>query len=182
MEEKFKRAVKLGELEKVKEMIKEYGVEHFSHVKFTYMSTLGATINFGHKHITRFLIESGWDINELDGYKSNALYYAVAENDKETFLYLIEKGIDMNHQGGLGYTVFMDALELIEIEYAEILYQNGVNLNIRDERGRDFLYCMDDFETKEMKKWIDRFLQEPQRFEEGLLQKIKTKRLELLMS
>lgn len=53
---------------------------------------LHAACGNGHMEIVKYLVENGYDMDNLDGHKNPALYYAVAKGYLEIVDYLVNKG------------------------------------------------------------------------------------------
>lgn len=179
----FAKALWEEDLTKIEELLKKHGASYFYDYEMDWMHLLYAAVYYKKFSVVKVLLENGWDINEIGNAEGkNALYRAMLNDGEEIFLYLLEKGIDINYQCNSGNTVIMDAFYSVRLEKAIILYEKGVDMNRKNKEGEDIIIFIEEnlFE-EERKIWIDRFLKDPERFDETLLKKLKAKRLELLM-
>lgn len=172
--------------EKIKVLLETYGVSYF-HSFEQYKK--GLLFNFTENGLfesIKIIIEAGWDVNELDKDGMNALgYWGDKETSKEIAIYLIEKGIDMNCvEEEYKQNIFSLALGACCFDLAKILYHKGADINWKDEKGRDILYHIKGavYSNELWEEWVLLLLKDPGRCEGGLLRKLKTERLKLIMN
>ena len=84
----------------------------------------------------KYLIESGYDINEKDEYGWTALMYAVDSNDLKAVNQLIKQGAEINIQDIDGNTPlmlasFIDAREIEKI----LVFTENANINLKNNNG-----------------------------------------------
>ena len=97
------------------------------------------------------LIESGADIFDFDDEGVSVFDMAVTYDNKEMINYLIEQGKDVNHTTRKsGFTALMAAACYGRVEIAQILLENGANVEAKDIKGFTAL----DFARKMNKKSI----------------------------
>ncbi len=95
--------------------------------------------------ITKFLIESGAEINPNIPFYSPLLLAVDVGQDINTVKLLIEKGANVNElQSSFGRTALHAALSSSKFEMAKILIQNGANINIR-EHGESAIDLLERF-------------------------------------
>jgi len=97
------------------------------------------------------LIENGADIFDFDDEGVSVFDMAVTYDNKEMINYLIEQGKDVNHTTRKsGFTALMAAACYGRVEIAQILLENGANVEAKDIKGFTAL----DFARKMNKKSI----------------------------
>ena len=97
------------------------------------------------------LIENGADIFDFDDEGVSVFDMAVTYDNKEMILYLIEQGKDVNQTTRKsGFTALMAAACYGRVEIAQILLENGANVEAKDIKGFTAL----DFARKMNKKSI----------------------------
>lgn len=170
-----------GKEGRIKELIQGHGISYFEDFQISGVPILCLAVDFEYEMLVKWLIEKDWNIEETDDLGNTALFYAARDRREDLLLYLIEKGSHINHQCNIGYTVLIEALDTGEFKIAKTLYEKGVDVNKRDDEGKSFLdYLWKISDKKEQSEWLNRCLEEPERFDETLLKQIQAKRLELL--
>ena len=97
------------------------------------------------------LIENGADVFDFDDEGVSVFDMAVTYDNKEMINYLIEQGKDVNHTTRKsGFTALMAAACYGRVEIAQILLENGANVEAKDIKGFTAL----DFARKMNKKSI----------------------------
>lgn len=177
----FACAIAENDLENVKSLIQKHGAETFYYYETGGMTLLYASTMYEDLPLLKVLCENGWRLDEVDYNQKNAFYGAINAYDDEILLYVVDSGININHRCKLGKSVIMDALDESQFDRAFILYEKGIDMNIRDNRGRDVFDYMNEVPRDVLKIWVERFLEEPERFDEILIKKIKAKKLRLLL-
>lgn len=175
--------VKKGDQENIKVLLETYGVLYFQSFSMHEMKLLYCflTFNIG---LIEWAVKAGYDVNEVSDVGDNLLFYANKLRKNENLVdFLIEQGVNVNHVGEGGYTPILTALEAQNFELAKKLYQNGADVNVRNNIGEDMLYFIiaganDIAITKE---WIELLLSEPGRCDERLFKKLKALRLKALL-
>ena len=99
----------------------------------------------GNKKIAGLLIERGADINSI----SNALWYAVENQDKEMIELLLKKGANVNQRNDSGNTVLMSASVFLppNAEIVALLISAGVDVNARDNQGKTVLTFLEELQS-----------------------------------
>lgn len=177
----MKEAMKFSRVDIIKDLILENGVEVFYKMREGVIkkSPFHWAVNEYDVSLVNFLLDHGWNVNELDAHRDNALYYALYICEKDMVSLLLEKGIDINNKNDFGMTPILHAFEMGEgcAEKARLLYEKGADLNEKNNRGQSIFSF---FSEEEFRYWIPVLLQEPERLNEEHLQFIKEKRLEFL--
>ncbi|CAG9326935.1 unnamed protein product [Blepharisma stoltei] len=91
----------------------------------------------GDLDILTYLLDNGFDINNRDNYKRNALFDAIAQENLEMVRKLCEFGININNQDRNGETPLHQAMKFQNIEIIKELIKNGADLSIKSNSGLD---------------------------------------------
>ncbi len=97
----------------------------------------------GNLYIVKFLVEKGADVNAVDKFGFNPTYGAILMAHQDIFLYLRKKGAKITN---LNFRVIKDMTQLTlamrqnRRKTAKELILAGVDVNIKDERGRSALF------------------------------------------
>jgi len=87
--------------------------------------------------VSRLLIESGFNVNHIDGSDMSALHYAVEYSlDRSFITMLLEAGADVDNTSNYNRSVLMSAAAFNH-ESVELLLAAGANPNLVDEQGLD---------------------------------------------
>lgn len=170
------------EVEEMKKLLEQYGNSHFESLRIHGLGLFCYCVQNRKWKVVKLLVESGWDINETDVFGDNALIYTMGvKHVKERMEYLIQNGICIDYVEEMNEVPLFYALRQGFQEEAEVLYEAGTNVNWFNEKNEDIVDHLENMDKESTQIWIERFLQEPERFDEELLRKIKAKRLELLV-
>lgn len=174
--------VKKGEQGQIEALIKKHGISYFKNFRAHGLGLLFYFMTYQMIDMIKFIVEEGWDVNEVDETGDNLLFFARAFEGNESFVeFLIEKGMNVNHFGGDGYTPILLALEIEVFDLAKKLYQHGADVNVETDEGDDILHYIFAAEDEIIEKeWITMLLNEPERCDEDLLKRLKTLRLKEL--
>ena len=82
-------------------------------------------------------IEEGFDINaaEPGDFGSSLLHNAIRYAQMDIFLYLIEKGADIDFVDAVGWTPLMEAIIDSQPAFGQVLVEKGANQSIANQRG-----------------------------------------------
>jgi ankyrin repeat protein len=90
---------------------------------------------FGHRDVTRFLLERGVDHSAWDKYGYTPLHQASGSGHVEVARMLIERGADHSAQDKYGYTPLHRASGSGHVEVARMLVDRGANLSAQNNDG-----------------------------------------------
>lgn len=170
--------------ENVKELFYEFGVTYFYDEGMEYFvyiesSVFHYLVSYKKTSLVKIMLENGWNVNEEDEEEETALWFAIYEGGKKMLELLIKYGLNINHRNIRGETGLMMAWNEDKMKEFEVLYQNGADVNICDWDGES-LFDNFNFESKMGRKWLNIFLQEPERLNEKNLKIVKSERLKML--
>lgn len=92
-------------------------------------SLLHIAILYDCYEITKYIVESGVDINMKDGHAKTPLLLAIEKSNEKIAKYLIEKGADIKTKVGYKSTLMELAIKNNMIETVDCLINHGANLN-----------------------------------------------------
>lgn len=75
------------------------------------------------------------NLSEVDKKGRNILYYAIIFKRLDIFDYVMEQGIDINHQDDEGETPIFEAIKRVETMMFKRLVMAGAHLNVSNNRG-----------------------------------------------
>lgn len=170
-------------VKKAEELIHKFGAGYFKEFKIDGNLFCEAAY-YQHMSILDLLLRSGWDINVKDEVGDNALVYALSIDGRrfEMVRYLIEKGIDVNVSYEERSQPIIQTLRFNWFQEGQLLYKNNADINIKYPKENEYgiIVQLGYLKKEERSRWIELFLQQPNRCEEGLLRKLKAKKLETL--
>ena len=87
--------------------------------------------------VVKQFIDAGMDVNavEINDFGSTLLHNTIRYGDMESFLYLIDKGADINFQDKVGWTPLMESVMDDKAAFGKILMERGVDVNVSNARG-----------------------------------------------
>ena len=91
-------------------------------------------IKYRSKHNVALLLK--YDISLMVGYETHALFHAIAHNDYETFILLLNQevvGLDTKDTAGM--TLLMRAIQIESVPMVRYLINHGANLYLEDNEG-----------------------------------------------
>jgi ankyrin repeat protein len=105
------------------------GVDNFSVVEYF--------IKKGDLEAVTACIENGINVNssEQGDFGSSLLHIAIRFGKMEVFLYLIEKGADLDFVDKVGWTPLMESVVDDKAEFGKILVEKGCNKGLINMRG-----------------------------------------------
>lgn len=167
--------------DQVTSLFYQYGVTFFKDWKDRGSEKVGIgllchLVCFEKEELIKLIIENGWDVNETDRNGDTVLYTLAIYGGLEMLEYFIEKGLDIHHRDHGGETGLMAACSYSNFEEAKLLYEIGVDPNICNEKGENCFYSFR-YEKEDEMKWVEMFLQYPERLNEENLKFLKAKRL-----
>jgi ankyrin repeat protein len=82
-------------------------------------------------------IDNGIDVNsnEQGDFGSSLLHIAIRYGQMEVFIYLLDKGADMDFVDKVGWTPLMESVVDDKAEFGKILVERGCNKNLVNMRG-----------------------------------------------
>lgn len=83
------------------------------------------------------LIEAGGNAELEDSMNNTPLMIACTHKDFKLVRYLINKGVDVNHQNRYGYSALMLAMSYCGKRVPSILIQAGADITLKSELGDD---------------------------------------------
>lgn len=86
-------------------------------------------------HLLPQLVSAGADLRNPKG----IIEQAVAHNNKDALMYLLDQGVSPNDRNDEGHTALTTAIRENRIEYVDLLLANGADASIR---GQDWPICM----------------------------------------
>ncbi len=95
---------------------------------------LGAVMNGAMDEVKKYLAQ-GASINTTNYYGLNALIFAARHGRPELVLFLLDAGIDKNHQSNTGSTALIEAVQTGGVETVKVLRSYQVNADLLDEDG-----------------------------------------------
>lgn len=157
-------AIEGGNLEIVKEVVHEFSEEDLNSIDVEGRTALFYAVLKEETAIAKMLIDYGSDVNILDSKEQNALFNAIilgAQNSEIVEL-LIKKGINLEQEDKVGFTVLDEILKLLDIcknpvdditskyrfvnhernylRLMSVLIDNGLKINRPDKEGKTVLY------------------------------------------
>lgn len=178
LHEKMRKCVENNDVVRARELIEQYGTFKFKIMNFERKSLYHFAVSEGKIELVQFLLENGWDINEVNMEGDGALYYAMVKKSPSAMKmmrFLVEKGINMNPVSAQGATPLHYAIDRSCIEVVEFLYKNGADPNVKTDWNQD-MFDMISFER--LKPFIPVFLKYPERLHEKNLKYLQRVRLE----
>jgi ankyrin repeat domain-containing protein 50 len=97
------------------------------------------TSNKGHLDVSRFLCDSGADVNAADDDGWTALMWACAGGHLDFSRFLCESGADVNAAANYGWTALMSASKGGHLAVVRCLTEQGADLFARHQDGRTAL-------------------------------------------
>jgi len=129
-------AIKSGNVAIVKYLI-EKGAKLYSELGGK--SILKNACSIGNIAMVKILIEHGIDINEVDTYGRNQLFYACISGNEALVKYFVENGVDINSEDMFGETPLFHACQIKNISMVKYLIEHGANINV-NSLGRNPLH------------------------------------------
>ncbi len=91
--------------------------------------------------VAKKIIDSGVDVNVVDGFGLTPLHFAVIKNEVSLVSLLLKNGADINKQDKRGDTpIHMIAASSGTLEIAQMLLANGANPNAANSKGNTALH------------------------------------------
>lgn len=181
--EKLEGYIKKGKQNKFKTLVEKHGISYFKNFKSDGVGLLHYLFIYDLVDIMEWIVGAGWDVNELDKDGQNLLFYP-KKLGLDFVEFLIQNGINVNHIGEVGYTPILNAIPYRDHDLVKMLYQNGADINAIADDGAGALELVIESTNRDKKsinKWIDLFLNEPNRCDEDLLKRLKSTRLENIL-
>lgn len=134
--------IRMGELEKVKKMIRTK--EEADSITKNGVPLIVLAAAEGKKDIAAYLLSCGADVNGADAKKNTALHVAAGKDHLQIAALLLEKGANINIPGNYGKTPLMEAARCGSGKCFALLLEKGADITIKDELGRTALMhcCM----------------------------------------
>jgi ankyrin repeat protein len=138
-ENSFFLSAQRGDLQKLNNIVEEFGVNINSQNNRDKESALTLAVRYQQNHIALHLINIGININLHNDNKDNALIIASSTSNDEMVDILIQYGIDVNTKNLYGDTALIMASHRGFLHIVEKLYNSGANLNTRNKLGQTAL-------------------------------------------
>lgn len=91
-------------------------------------------IKYRSRHNVTLLLK--YDISLMVGYDTHALFHAIANNDYETFVLLLDqKVVGLDIKDTTGMTLLMRAIQMESVPMVRYLINHGANLYLEDNEG-----------------------------------------------
>lgn len=143
---RFFIALKTGNLEQVKELIKEnrdllhekteWGIASDGYYWPLGITALHWAAGTGNKELAGFLLSQGANVNSMGKASKTPLHIAVLMGQREIVELLLSHGADPNARTELGHTPLHFAVMRGHLAIVKILLKNGAKASSRDESGR----------------------------------------------
>ncbi len=129
------RDIEMGDIEKVKLFIKDYG-EDINFIK-NGVNPFTHTASINNLELLKFFLnETEIDIDVVDEFGNTALINASDKGNLEIVDYLIKNGADVNHQNKQGLTPAMKAAERNNFYVIKFLLDKNIDISKSDYSGR----------------------------------------------
>jgi ankyrin repeat protein len=129
-------AARIGDLEKVKVLIKDYNYPVFSTNDTACETPLHLAAEYGHMDVVKLLLANGAEVNARDNESDTPLHNAAKNGQKDVVELLLLKGANVNAKNNsYGDTPLHEAAREGHNDVVELLLANGADVNARDEFG-----------------------------------------------
>ncbi len=99
-----------------------------------------AMSNRSHPSTLALLLEAGLNVNAVDQFGRNALYWSARMGTPETIALLLEAGADPYARGPFSETALMSAVKSGQIDNVRALVEAGAELHAADRKGHNALH------------------------------------------
>lgn len=198
---KMEVATEKQDLKTVEYLLHEYGHEYFSDLLIGSeggMEISGVKIGVKMLHyavrqnnmdFVKLLIENGWDVNEIDFFNGNVLFYAIRFGiDQKIITYLIQKGVDIHYRSKSGKTTLMMCIHHSNFATGEVLMRSGIGLDGKCKYNGNAIEMLERYagrkimmiEKEDVNRWMDMFHRNQSFLNEESVKILKMKRLQCL--
>lgn len=133
MANQFDSAARKGELDFIKEHIKEYTNKDHNEALFE-------AVKRGCQEIVKFLLENSANVNYQDTFGETPLCLAVKNKNIEMIKILLEAGANINHKDRFDYTILSLALKTNDAEVVKVIVSHPqIDLNEKDLWDRNIV-------------------------------------------
>jgi ankyrin repeat protein len=129
-------ATRVGDLEKVKALLKRRPDLVFSKNAHLGQTPLIAAARGGYEEIVKLLLANRSDVNARDNAEISALIWAASGGHKDVVELLLANGADVNVMDKFGDTALYVAARECHVEAAKLLLANGADINAKNKRGK----------------------------------------------
>jgi ankyrin repeat protein len=133
---------------------------------------------YGDFEVLEALVRKGVDIHQKDNYERNGAYIAVMNNNLKTLKKVKDLGLNIYEPNEDGYSPLMFAAYRNYVDIVKFLIESGIDVDVNDSRGYDFLFFVEQGECKIDIPYLVKHLD---LFNEGNQKRIKKMRLRNLL-
>lgn len=119
------------------------------------ITPLIAAVTSGQRDVVQLMLSAGADLNAHGPEGRTALIYAIQAEQADMALFLLEQeGVDLEARETHGSTPLVEAVAFEQMKVAEVLLENGADINARGPVGRTALHVVGPKLDVKLFRWL----------------------------